>query len=259
MKGGVGSRESEVGRGEAGVTLLELLIAMTAVSLLVMGMVLSLRVALSAMDKSVDRLTTNRRASSVQRILEDQVAGIMPVKALCAAAPDNPLSVVPFFQGDPQAMRFVSAYSMQQGSRGLPMILEFHVIPGENGLGVRLVVNEHIYTGPRSTGAFCGGVLPDETGGMLPVFYPIQTSTSSFVLADKLAYCRFAYRFVSTDPRQQPPLPPAWLVHWPKRLLPNAIRVEMAPLQADSARVQVLTMTMPVHVTKDPMKMDYGY
>jgi hypothetical protein len=255
MKPGVGSRESGVGRREAGVTLLELLIAMTAVSLLVMGMVLSLRVALSAMDKSVDRLTSNRRASSVQRILEDQTGGIMPVKALCAAAPDSPLTVVPFFQGDPQAMRFVSAYSLQQGSRGMPMILEFHVIPGENGLGVRLVVNEHVYTGPRSTGLFCSGLLRDETGVMLPIFFPIQTSTNSFVLADKLAYCRFAFRFVPPDPK----LPPVWLVHWPKPLLPNAIRVEMAPLQADSTRVQMLTMTMPVHVTKDPMKMDYGY
>jgi hypothetical protein len=235
-----------------------LLIAMTAVSLLVMGMVLSLRVALSAMDKSVERLTTNRRASSVQRILDDQVGGIMPVKALCAGSPDTPLAVVPFFQGDPQAMRFVSAYSLQQGSRGVPMILEFHVIPGEEGLGVRLVVNEHIYTGPRSTGAFCGGLIPDETGLMLPIFLPIQTSTGSFVLADKLAYCRFAFRFVPQDP-SQPLLPPVWLTHWPKRLLPNAIRIEMAPLQADSARVQVLTMTIPVHVTKDPMKMNYGY
>ena len=54
-------------------------------------------------------------------------------------------------------MRFVSSYSLQQGARGLPRILEFQVIRGEEGKGVRLVVNEQPYTGPRSAGFFVLG------------------------------------------------------------------------------------------------------
>ena len=60
---------------------------------------------------------------------------------------------VAFFQGEPQSMRFVSSFSLHEGDRGLPHMLEFQVISGENGAGVRLVVNELIYSGPRSTGA----------------------------------------------------------------------------------------------------------
>jgi prepilin-type N-terminal cleavage/methylation domain-containing protein len=240
---------------EAGVTLIELLIAVTLVAMLSTGMLFAVRAGLMTMEKSNSRLMANRRAASVMRILEAQVDGIMPVKTQCITAADSPAQIVPFFQGDQQALRFVSNYSLQEGIRGMPMILEFHVIGGENDAGVRLVVNEHIYTGPRSTGSFCAGLAPNQEGVPMPQFLPIQTSPNSFVLADKLAYCRFAYRFVPADPR----LPALWLVHWPKPLLPNAIRIEMAPLVPDSARVQPIALTMPVHVTKDPMKTDYGY
>lgn len=240
---------------QAGVTLMELLIAVTLVALLAVGMLIALRVGLSAMDKSNARLMSNRRAASVEKILETQVANIMPVTAQCAPLSGGPRIIIPFFEGDPQAMRFVSNYSLQQGARGMPMILEFHVIPGEDGQGVRLVVNEHIYTGPVAAGVFCAGVARDETGAMQPQFLPIETGPTSFVLADKLAYCRFLYNFVPPDPKT----PPLWLAHWIKTLLPAAIRIEMAPLQADSARLQLLTLTMPVHVNKDPMKNDYAY
>src|SRR5207249_1944421 len=151
---------------------------------------------------------------------------------------DSPSLTVPFFQGDPQAMRLVSSYSLQQGSRGLPMILEFHVIAGEQGRGVRLVVNEHTYTGPWAAGAFCAGQTRDETGTMQPAFLPIETGPGSFVLADKLAYCRFTYRFLAQQANPLAGPAAMWVPHWSKPYLPNAIRIEMAPLEPDSARVQ---------------------
>jgi Prokaryotic N-terminal methylation motif len=245
-------------RREAGVTLMELLIAVTLVALLATGMLLALRVGLSAMDKSNARLMANRRAASVERIVESEIGGIMPVKALCTPTGESPSLTIPFFQGDLQAMRIVSSYSLQQGSRGLPMILEFHVIPGEEGRGVRLVVNEHTYTGPLAAGAFCAGQAPGLAGIMEPVFLPIETGASSFVLADKLAYCRFSYRLLA--PQSNPMAGPAatWLSHWAKPFLPSAIRLEIAPLDPDSARAQLVTFTIPVHVTRDPMKTDYG-
>jgi type II secretory pathway component PulJ len=133
----------------AGVTLIELLIAVLLLSLLSVGIVLTLRVALSAMNKSGSKLMANRRVSSVERILDQQIEGIMPVTADCQAQPGVPGVTLMFFQGEQQSMRLASSYSLQQGERGVPMILEFQVIPGEDEQGVRLVVNEHWYTGPR--------------------------------------------------------------------------------------------------------------
>lgn len=226
---------------EHGVTLMELLIAMTLLSLLSVGIVLSLRVALSGMNKADSKLMANRRVVGVERILEQEVAGLMPVTAECAGSAETPGDRVNLFQGSPQSMRLATTYSLQQAARGLPIILEYQVIPGENGEGVRLVVNEHIYTGPRGAGAFCGGVSAGQVG------------PGSFVLADKLAFCRMSYRDVPADPAESP----KWLLSWTKPILPSAIRFEMAPLVPDPGRLQPVTLTIPVHVTRRPLE-PYG-
>ena len=238
------------------MTLIELLISVTLVALLATGMVIALHVGVNALDKTNARLISNRRVTSVEKILEQQVADIIPVQARCQGENQNAANMVPFFQGDPMEMRFVSSYSLQQAARGMPMILEYKVIPGEDGIGVRLVVNEHIYTGPFATGAYCAGLAPDPTGTLAPIYTPIETGPTSFVLADKLAFCRLSYRLVWMEGST---LMEGWFVHWTKKLLPNAIRVEMAPLRPDAARVQLVPLTIPIHVTRDPMKTDYAY
>ena len=243
-------RTSRPRRAESGVTLMELLIAVTLLSMLSVGIVISLRVALSAMNKADARLTSNRRVTSVERILEEQIDGIMPVTADCQPAGEGARQTISFFQGETQSMRFASTYSSQQGSRGLPMILEFQVIPGENSEGVRLVVNERLYSGPRGAGQVCVGIGPDPaTGQQVPLFVPIQIGAGSFVIADKLAFCRFSFR--DTAP---PPELFKWIVRWSKPVLPNAIRIEMAPLKPDAAQLAPVTLTIPVRVTRHPLE-----
>jgi hypothetical protein len=217
-------------------------------SFLVLAIVVSLRVGLSAMNKVDTRLMSNRRVAGVERILEQEVAGIMPVTADCQSGGEGTIARIAFFQGEPQSMRLASSYSLQEGSRGLPTILEYLVIPGENNAGVRLVVNEHVYSGPRTAGLFCA---PNGPGAQ---FLPIQTGPTSFVLADKLAYCRFSFR-----EQMPPPETSRWVPVWTKqRFLPNAIRIEMAPLAPSAARLEPVTLTMPVHVTRLPME-EYGF
>ena len=94
---------------------------------------------------------------------------------------------------------------------------------------------------------------------MRPVFVPIETGAYSFVLADKLAYCHFSYRLMGpqTNPLAGPTA--VWFQKWSKMWLPDAIRIDIAPLEPDSAKVQLLTFTIPVHVNRDPMKTDYDF
>jgi type II secretory pathway component PulJ len=234
---------------------MELLIAMTLLSLLSVGMVTSLRVGLSAMNKTDAKLMSNRRVASVERILEQEVDGIMPVTADCQPPGDAPPTRISFFQGEAASMRFASSYSLQQGARGLPAILEYQVIPGEEGQGVRLVVNEHVYTGTRGAGQFClGNVQDPDTGVSEPRFPPIAIGANSFVLADKLAFCRFSFRDIAVPP--EPPQEfPKWILRWVKPVLPSAIRIEMAPLVPDSAKLQPVTLTIPVRVTRWPLQV----
>jgi prepilin-type N-terminal cleavage/methylation domain-containing protein len=238
---------------QKGVTLIELLIAVLLLSLLSVGIVLTLRVALSAMNKSGSKLMANRRVSSVERILDQEIEGIMPVTADCQARPGVVGTTLMFFQGELQSMRLASTYSLQQGERGIPMILEFQVVPGEDEQGVRLVVNEHWYTGPRGAGIYCLGIGAGPLGGPPgPLFAPISIGPGSFVLVDRLAYCRFSFRDLRTPPAEAP----IWVQHWVKPVLPNAIRIEMAPLAPDLGRLQPVTLTIPVHVTRLPLPME---
>jgi general secretion pathway protein J len=230
---------------ESGVTLVELLIAVTLVALLSVGMLYAMRVGLNAMDRSNARLMQNRRVASVEHILEQEVANIMPVTALCANE-SGPVKAISFFQGETSTMRFVSAFTLHEGARGNPTMLEFQVIPGENEEGVRLVVNEVLYSGPQALGATCLGSPPDGSG---PIFRKVEIGPNSFVLADKLAFCHLSFRET-----QQPPRPPQWVVHWKQPILPEAIRIEMAPLDPNASRLNLITLTIPIHVTRWPME-----
>jgi len=240
-------------RSRTGVTLIEVLIAVSLLSLLSVGILLALRVGMSAMDKANRRLMDNRRAVGARRIIEAQLAGLIPVIAVYSPGSDATGVKVPFFEGREQSMRFVSSYSLQEAARGLPQILEFQVIPGEER-GVRLVVNENLYTGPHSAGAFCLGPGQDpELGVQTQRFIPIVVGPSSFVLADHLAYCRFSYLGALANQTVE-----QWSRAWiPINRWPLGIRIEMASYDTDAARLKPLTVTAPVHVNRDP-NVDYG-
>lgn len=225
---------------QSGMTLIEVLIAVTLVSLLSVAMLFAIRAGLSAMDASQRRFSANRRAMSAQRILAQQVAGFLPVRARCGASQvSEGGGLQPFFQGAPGVTRFVTRYSLEGAARGLPQVVELFVIPGEDGRGFRLVVNEIPYTGPSGAGFLCLPPGPDPATGANVVRFPLpQATPRSFVLADKLAYCRFFY-LLSIEPE-----PDRWVPVWVRQdLWPRAIRVEMAPLDADPVRIPPLTFT----------------
>lgn len=236
-----------------GVTLIELLIAVSLVSLLSLAGLFALRVGLNAMQKSDDRLMANRRAIGAQRVLEGEIAGFMPLRAECATPPDAPAVNVPFFQGEPNSMRFASSYSLEESYRGMARILEYIVVAGENGQGVRLVANEYLYTGAQSAGRFCLGVGPDPISGLTrPRWVPFEAGPSSFVLADKLAFCRMMYK----EPIAEPPFE-RWVPRWANERWPLAVRIEMQPLEADPSHLLPMTITAPLRAQKI-LGMDYG-
>jgi hypothetical protein len=235
------------------VTLIEMLIAITLVTLVSVGILTAMRLGLSALERTNTKLMDNRRVFGAQRILQQQLAGFMPVSAVCATAPGQPpQGEVRFFQGETESMRFVSSYSIQESARGRPQVLEYQVIPGENGRGVRLIVNEWPYAGPASAGLACLGVIPDPVLHVLSLrFRPIESGPGSFVLADKLAYCHFLYRDVP-----QPPKPETWTPRWVRMdEWPSAVRIDLAPLVPDPSRPQVLPVTVPLRASRDPIKI----
>jgi len=240
-------------RPRAGVTLIEVLVAVSLVSFLSLGIMFALRIGLSALERADRKLTDDRRIAGAQRLLEQELAGFMPVIAQFSLTPEGPGQKIPFFEGRAQSMRFVSSYSLGEAARGMPQILEFQVIPGEEGQGVRLVVNENLYTGPRSAGRFSLGPGTDpELGVLTQRFIPISVGPQSFVLADRLAYCRFSYLGIPPGMRVEQ-WKPAWI---PLDKWPMGIRVEMASLDNNPGSLKPITVTAPVRVDRYPI---YGY
>jgi prepilin-type N-terminal cleavage/methylation domain-containing protein len=234
---------------QAGVTLIEVIVAITLLSALSVAMLFAMRIGLLTFQKANANLMENRRVAGAQRILMDQIEGLIPLVTPCTGMEGGIGPRFGFFQGDSENLRLVSAYSLQQGWRGQAQILELTVIPGEKGGGVRLIVNELPFTGSASAGGLCKGFVPDPIlGTPIPQFAPVEAVPSSFVLADNLEFCRFSF----LTPSPQPLLPPVWKPSWSLPGWPRGVRIEMAPLQADSATLQPITVTAPIHLFLSP-------
>jgi len=216
---------------QRGFTLIELMISITLVAAISAGMLMAIRTSLIAMQKTDDRLQSNRRVMSVEQILARQLGGVMPVMGACSTG-----GTVAVFNGNPQTLHLVSSYSILEGARGYPHLLELQVIPADAG-SVRLIVNEFLYTGPLSTAPFCAG----------GIFSPGQATPQSFVLADRLAYCRISYQQRNQDSL----MGETWLPVWNQTNLPAAVRVDMAPLIPDPARLPLVPVTVPIHINRD--------
>jgi hypothetical protein len=225
--------------------LIEVMIAITLLGVLMLAMLFAMRIGLSAFGKVGAKLMDNRRVAGAQRVLQQEIEGMMPVVAPCLANAATASQGIAFFQGDPRTMRLVSTFSLQQAWRGQPQILEFAVIPGADERGVRLIVNEIPYTGSAGAGGLCLGFGPDPaTGVIMPRFAPIEAGPQSFVLADRLEFCRLSY----LSPAAQPGLPPIWKTDWSFNGWPLGVRVEMAPLVPDGTRLEPITVTAALHL-----------
>ena len=238
---------------QSGVTLIEILVAVSLLSLLSVGMLMAMRLGFSTMEKVDAHLVANRRVVNARGIVESEINGFVLTMADYIPRP-NEIHPVLFMQTDPGSMRFVTSYSLEDGWRGRPQIAVLQVIPGEavpgdSRPGVRLIVNETPYTGPAQAGQSIAAIDQDALSGRQIVrFKPVPPGPQSFVLADRLAFCRFWYL---------QPLPEApfqiWRPDWvePQRL-PLGIRIEMAPLDAASSGLHVTTVTAPLSVTRSP-------
>jgi prepilin-type N-terminal cleavage/methylation domain-containing protein len=227
-------------RRDRGVTLMEVMIAVTLLSLLTLAMFIAMRVGFNTYGKTQTKLMADRRVAGAQRILQQELNGLMPVISGCGASEKGPPLRFGFFQGEPDRMRLVSTFSLQGGWRGQPQILELLVIPGEEK-GVRLIVNEIPYAGPLGTAQLCLGF-----NEKLPIFAPITATDKSFVLADKLDYCRFSYLGMGEKPSD----PGIWKAKWAEKGWPFSIRVEMAPLEPDPSRLQPVSLTAPIYLIR---------
>ena len=76
----------------------------------------ALRIGLNAMERYERSSDDEPPRLGVERVLTQQIAGFIPVMADCVTTPKAPPPRLPFFQGEPQTMRFVSTYSLNEAA-----------------------------------------------------------------------------------------------------------------------------------------------
>ena len=129
------------------------------------------------------------------------------------------------FAGNDVDLRFVSSYSLAEGARGYPRAIEYRILPDPKG-GLHLMISETVYT---------GACISDAPSAEVEV-------------ARRLGSARYLYR----DPLPDSPwLGGAWLASWSKINLPRAVRIEIVPLDVVSTRLPLLTLNVPIRVTRE--------
>lgn len=231
-------------RSDAGLTLIEVLVAVTLLALLSAGMVTALSMSAGAWSDAREHLTLDRRIATANQLLYAQFAAVTPVLMQPPRSIGAPPA--PFFHGEPQQMRFVSSYSLDAGPRGGLTIVELNVQNAKNGR--RLVLTQSPYRGPASTGRFVVGVDREGPQGMRILYRPVQPRSDSLIVADQLATCTFEYQ---REPRGVGGVA-EWLPVWGDvNQLPAAIRVRIEPAKTEP-RLQPVTITAEVRARYAP-------
>ena len=231
----------------AGVTLIEILVAVSILALLSTGILMAMRIGFNTLDKTDAHLVHNRRMVNARRIIENQIAGFLYTDAEFRPQPEV-ATLLPFHEFGSARMRFVTTYSLEEAWRGRARLLVMQVIPGENSQGVRLIANEIPWTGAAQTGRMVTAITPDG-----PLFADITDGEGSFVLADKLAYCRFLYQVEDLEVQGGF----IWVAEYRKQTLPRGVRIEMAPLQPSTSELAPSSLTVRFPVSR-MMGHDYA-
>ena len=202
-------------RRQSGITLLEVLIAVMLLSVLSAGMMMALRLGISALSRTDKKLMENRRIAGAQRLVEQELEGLIPVSAPCIGSGNESKDPLLFFSGQANNLTMISGFSLQEAWRGRPQVLQMFTVPAEEGDGVRLVVNEIPYNGSFGAGQLCIGAAVEPETGRYPRFRPPFATATTFVLADHLSEVRFQY----LAPSKKPGEPGLWMPRMESRRL----------------------------------------
>ena len=226
---------------ESGMTLLEVLVALTLLGLLSVGLLMSFQMGADSWQSTRDSLMLDRRIATANQILHSALAGMIPVAGEAPDGRSERLRRFLFFQGEPLSLRFVSSYSVTEGVRGGLHVIELQVVPSPRGR--RVLLNQSPFVGQQGLARFVDGFIRDPAlGGVRPRFRPIMPHAGSLVIVDELEDC--AFRYLERLPGVE--LPTTWLPVWTNvRELPQAVAINVLP-RSDGNRLRPVSMTVPV-------------
>ncbi|MBI4465014.1 MAG: prepilin-type N-terminal cleavage/methylation domain-containing protein [Acidobacteria bacterium] len=186
----------------AGFTLLELLVSITIVSLLATVVLFGWRIAISSWQKASSRLEEERTVFATHLLLQEQMASMAPYQTRTAQGLREF-----FFQGEPQAARFVSRYSLVHRARAGLYLIEYQIATQPDGTQ-QLLLNEY----PVNSSAGLGGrILGAEmlSGGRVLQFAAFEQGPQTVGLLEGMQEIRMEYYRAGAFSQ-----PGAWVDQW---------------------------------------------
>ncbi|MCY4594999.1 MAG: prepilin-type N-terminal cleavage/methylation domain-containing protein [Bryobacterales bacterium] len=202
----------------AGMTLIEVVLALALLGLVSTGLLAVTGNGLRAWLDSREALRQDRRLSNASIRLHETIAAMVPMPAMPQS---GSLDAFPFFEGEQRFMRFVSGHSPTRGSRaGMRLVsLSAHSFEG----ALTLLLTETACPGPRGLASLLPAVPGRQTGQQARPFIPAREAGESWTVVENLTACEFSYLRGSRVPNEAA----EWVQHWQDRgTVPRAVRIE---------------------------------
>lgn len=200
-----------------GVTLLELLVAISLLGMVSLGILFGLRIAISAWQKGNARMAADRQVLAAGELFAQQVANARP-RVVILGTREHPIRLF-YFQGGPDRLRFLTATSMAGRSRSGLWVVEYSFRHDDGGR-CKLTYNEWPFADDLDAAPTVAGVFEDPVTHQPVVrFAEPATTPQTRDLYRDLGGCGFEY--LTQRPREEPRWEPAWISE--KESLPPAV------------------------------------
>lgn len=206
--------------GESGLTLLELITAITISGLVALAVTVSLRIGVRAWEKSQGAVLELRRQANAADLLPAQLGdGVM--RMVEVELFDRRQRML-FFFGDETRLVFLSTYSAAQHGRG-GMVVADYFAEQQPDRTWKLWLDEQPALDDEWLARWVVGTEATSEGGQKPQLRPFDTGRA-MLLFQGLAECRFEYL-------RETPATAEWVAPWSLLAypyLPPAIRLQLA-------------------------------
>jgi len=216
-------------RGESGLTLLELIIAITISGLVALAVTVSLRIGVRAWEKSQGAVLALRRQANAADLLPAQLGG--GVMRIVEVELFNRRQRMPFFFGDETRLVFLSTYSAAQHGRG-GMVVADYFVEQQPDRTWKLWLNEQPALDDEWLARWVVGTVATSEGGEKPQLRPFDADRA-MLLFQGLAECRFQYLRETSATAE-------WVAPWSllaNPYVPPAIRLQLAQGTSGAARL----------------------
>jgi prepilin-type N-terminal cleavage/methylation domain-containing protein len=205
-----------------GVTLIELLVAVTLLGFVSLGLLFAMRIGIGSWQRGDARLAADRAVVAAGDLITTQLASAW-ARNVGWGPREQRVSFL-LFEGAADRLHFLTRYSVASRDRGGSWLAEYwfeHDARNE----CRLLYNEYPFRSDDDAAAVVQQLVRDPSGQMLVQYRAPQVAPGTRILYTGIHDCAFEYLIEPAD--QGSARPVYWGKYWPgdPRLLPHAVAV----------------------------------